>query len=339
MVDHPARHGVARDARRGAALRATSSRASRVGVAALVAVGSLARSMERRWRARRGRSWARDVEIRARSRSRPTRRRRRRRARPRDGVVVTRIARARRDGARRARTPSPRTQLVELKAVEPGYPFYGRLVADPDRAAGELDRRRPRARPGGAAARLGLARRRPRAHRRHRADGQRPRRAGAGPRGRRLLARAARAHRRRGSRGTGLVRPGSRVRHRDAGPAARRRRRRRRSGSLVAAAAARCRRFASRTYAQAQPGLRRFWDQLTTYLGLAGLVALLVGGIGVAVSVRAFMRQQARDDRHPQVPRRRRGGGSCRSISCRPALLGLAGSVAGRARRQRGCSR
>ena len=46
------------------------------------------------------------------------------------------------------------------------------------------------------------------------------------------------------------------------------------------------------TYAQAQPGLRRFWDQLTMYLGLTGLVALMVGGIGVAVSVRAFVRQK-----------------------------------------------
>ena len=46
------------------------------------------------------------------------------------------------------------------------------------------------------------------------------------------------------------------------------------------------------TYGQAQPGLRRFWDQLTMYLGLTGLVALMVGGIGVAVSVNAFVRQK-----------------------------------------------
>ena len=44
------------------------------------------------------------------------------------------------------------------------------------------------------------------------------------------------------------------------------------------------------TYSQAQPGVRRFWNQLTVYLGLTGLVALMVGGIGVATSVRAFVR-------------------------------------------------
>src|SRR5262249_57123508 len=42
------------------------------------------------------------------------------------------------------------------------------------------------------------------------------------------------------------------------------------------------------TYTHAQPGVRRFWRQLTIYLGLTGLVALMVGGIGVATSVRAF---------------------------------------------------
>ncbi|HEX6775537.1 MAG TPA: FtsX-like permease family protein, partial [Methylomirabilota bacterium] len=36
--------------------------------------------------------------------------------------------------------------------------------------------------------------------------------------------------------------------------------------------------------------VRRFWHQLTVYLGLTGLVALMVGGIGVATSVRAFVR-------------------------------------------------
>ncbi len=43
-----------------------------------------------------------------------------------------------------------RSVLVELKAVEPGYPFYGRLVADPDRAArvapGQREGARPRLR-------------------------------------------------------------------------------------------------------------------------------------------------------------------------------------------------
>ena len=88
--------------------------------------------------------------------------------------------------------------------------------------------------------------------------------------------------------GTKLVRPGSRVRHRvlfrvPAGASAE---------TFRDALAARLPDTAARitTYAQAQPGVRRFWDQLTVYLGLTGLVALMVGGIGVATSVRAFVR-------------------------------------------------
>src|SRR5205823_15092714 len=76
---------------------------------------------------------------------------------------------------------------------------------------------------------------------------------------------------------TGLVRPGSRVRQRtlfrlpDRASAE----------SFVETLARRIPDAAVRitSYAQAQPGLRRFWDQLTMYLGLTGLVALMVGGI------------------------------------------------------------
>jgi len=45
-------------------------------------------------------------------------------------------------------------------------------------------------------------------------------------------------------------------------------------------------------YDEAQPGLRRFFSQLTIYLGLVGLASLLVGGIGVAASVSAFVARQ-----------------------------------------------
>src|SRR5262249_19970420 len=87
---------------------------------------------------------------------------------------------------------------------------------------------------------------------------------------------------------THLVRPGSRIRHRmlfrlpagASAPAFRENLAERLSDASVRII----------TYAQAQPGVRRFWDQLTMYLGLTGLVALMVGGIGVAVSVRAFVR-------------------------------------------------
>ncbi len=45
-------------------------------------------------------------------------------------------------------------------------------------------------------------------------------------------------------------------------------------------------------YDEAQPGLRRFFSQLTIYLGLVGLASLLVGGIGVAASLSAFVARQ-----------------------------------------------
>ncbi len=46
------------------------------------------------------------------------------------------------------------------------------------------------------------------------------------------------------------------------------------------------------SYRDAQPRIRRFLDQLATYLGLIGLTALFVGGIGVACTVHGFMRRK-----------------------------------------------
>ena len=46
------------------------------------------------------------------------------------------------------------------------------------------------------------------------------------------------------------------------------------------------------SYRDAQPQLKRFLDQLTRYLGLVGLTALFVGGIGVALSIQAFVREK-----------------------------------------------
>lgn len=46
------------------------------------------------------------------------------------------------------------------------------------------------------------------------------------------------------------------------------------------------------TYREAQPQLKQFLDQLTRYLGLIGLTALFVGGIGVATTVQAFLREK-----------------------------------------------
>ncbi len=46
------------------------------------------------------------------------------------------------------------------------------------------------------------------------------------------------------------------------------------------------------SYRDAQPRIRRFLDQLSTYLGLIGLTALFVGGIGVACTVQGFIKQK-----------------------------------------------
>lgn len=45
-------------------------------------------------------------------------------------------------------------------------------------------------------------------------------------------------------------------------------------------------------YRDAQPQLKQFLDQLTRYLGLIGLTALFIGGLGVATSVHAFIREK-----------------------------------------------
>ena len=169
-----------------------------VGVAAIVAVGSFARSLE----ATVGRSarslMGGDVEIRA---SRPLSPDAARAVADlaRGGAAVTRV----RELAAMAQAGTgadARTQLVELKAVEPGYPFYGRLVANPDRPLAELiggGRALVQALTAVAARPAG---RRPRADRRRGAHAERGHRAGARPRRRRLLARPAHADRGRGPR-------------------------------------------------------------------------------------------------------------------------------------------
>jgi putative ABC transport system permease protein len=181
-----------------------------------------------------------------------------------------------------------RSQLVELKAVGPGYPLHGAPVTDPAGPLASLlgDGRvlvheslllrlglgvGDRMRVGEAEVTIS-----------GRIVVEPDRTAGVFSLGPRVLLTAGDLAR------TGLVQPGSRVRYRTllrlpAGGDAQVLRDR-----LAAALPDPGLRIT--TYRQAQPGLRRFWDQLTTYLGLAGLVALLVGGIGVAVSVGAFVR-------------------------------------------------
>ena len=259
-----------------------------VGVAAIVAVGSFATSLERTVGRSAKSLMSGDVEVRA---NRPlsagaaaaiT-------ALARDGVAVTRV-RELAAMAQAGAAASPTTQLVELKAVEPGYPFYGRLVTDPDRPLPALIGGRRALVHGTLLARLGLE-----------VGGrvrigevdftisgvitEEPDRAvGVFSLGPRVLIAGEDLD------ATGLVRAGSRLRSRTLFrlPEGRD------AGVFRDTLAARLPDGAVRitTYAQAQPGLRRFWEQLTMYLGLTGLVALMVGGIGVAVSVRAFVRSK-----------------------------------------------
>jgi len=250
-----------------------------LGVSALVGVGSFADSLERTV-ARSAKSlMGGDVEVRS---SQPL---------PGDaaaliaGVATTRV----REMVAMAQAGPSQSHIVELKAVEPGYPFYGALVTEPARPLETLIG-------GGRAlvhdallARFGL-----RLGDRFRVGDleltitgviqKEPDRAiGVFSLGPRVLIAGDDLDR------TGLIRPGSRVRYRTLVRLPEGRDAQAFRDRLAAALPAGQR---VSTFGQAQPGLRRFWDQLTMYLGLTGLVALMVGGIGVAVSVNAFVRQK-----------------------------------------------
>jgi putative ABC transport system permease protein len=185
---------------------------------------------------------------------------------------------------------SGETQLVELKAVEEGYPFYGWLATEPADAVGRLSDQSTALAEQGLLVRLGVQ------------VGDRitlgrteltitgvitkepDRIAGAFSLGPRLLISQ------RTLADTALVQPGSRVRYRALLqlPA---------DVSATELAEALKKSFSAdgaevNAYDDAQPRLRRFLANLTTYAGLIGLIALLVGGIGVANSVQAFIRER-----------------------------------------------
>jgi len=81
-------------------------------------------------------------------------------------------------------------------------------------------------------------------------------------------------------------------------------------------------------YRDAQPQLKQFLEQLTRYLGLIGLTALFVGGMGVATSVRAFLREKL-----STIAILKTVGADSSTIiktyAVQALLLGLAGSAAG----------
>jgi putative ABC transport system permease protein len=253
-----------------------------LGVGALVAVGSFAASLERTVGRSARALMGGDVEIRS--------------TQPLSSESMDVVAALTRPGTDTLpvtelvamSAAGGKSQIVELKAVGRGYPLYGDLVSAPSAPLESLIGNGRALVHESLLIRLGLRV----GDRLTIGEGdftvsgvirQEPDRAvGVFSLGPRVLIDA------RDLDGTRLIRQGSRVRHRHLfrlppGSSAE---------TFKDALAARLTdpRVRVTTYTQAQPGVRRFWNQLTVYLGLTGLVALMVGGIGVATSVRAFVR-------------------------------------------------
>jgi putative ABC transport system permease protein len=257
-----------------------------LGVAALVAVGSFAATLDRTLAREAKALTGGDVEIRA--------------ARPLDGETAAALADLRATGASivnvrelvaMARGADGRALLVEVKAPAAGYPLYGRLDTVPDRPlallladGGVVVQRETLERLGlrvGDTLRLGTAMFTVRGVVEREPD----RSASLVTLGPRVFVADDAIDR------TGLVQIGSRVRYRALV-------RLPQTGGARAAREALARRIADpgvrvASYDEAQPGLRKFFTQLASYLGLVGLASLLVGGIGVASSVATFVRRQA----------------------------------------------
>lgn len=82
------------------------------------------------------------------------------------------------------------------------------------------------------------------------------------------------------------------------------------------------------SYRDAQPQLKQSLEQLTRYLGLIGLTALLVGGLGVATSIHAFVREKLNT-----IAILKTIGAESTTIICtyglQAMILGLIGSLVG----------
>jgi putative ABC transport system permease protein len=242
-------------------------------------------------------------------------------------------------------TPALQTQLVELKAVEAGYPFYGNLQVEPARPLMELlssascpvlhaSRTTLHELCHGAVVqqslliRLGLSvgdrfkvgetifaitgvlRKEP------------DRVAGPFNLGPRVMVS------REGLAAAELIRPGSRVRERyllklpAATPAQ----------PLLHELRGRLAGESARVtgYRDAQPQLKQFLDQLTRYLGLIGLTALFIGGIGVATTIHAFIREKLQTIAILKTVGAE-SGTVIRTYLLQALLLGTIGSLAGAA--------
>ncbi len=261
-----------------------------LGVAALVSVGTFAANLDRTLTREARALTGGDLELRS--------------AQPLDPAARAAVDELVRGGAvtttarelvAMARVPARGASLlVELKAVERAYPLYGRVVTAPPVPLEAL--LADRGDDGGAVVeapllqRLGIAVGDPLVigSARFTVTGvlvREPDRAvGLVTLGPRVFVAAPALER------TGLLQVGSRVRYRTLA---------RLPAAVTARAAAE---DLARTigdpavriaaFDESQPGLRRFFSQLATYLGLVGLASLLVGGVGIASTVSTFLRRQ-----------------------------------------------
>jgi putative ABC transport system permease protein len=252
-----------------------------LGVAAITAVGTLRAATEAGLAADGARILGGDLEVQVSHRPIPEEALRWMEAR---GAVVSEVVGMR---AMAVAASGERT-LVELKAVDPRYPLYGELLLEPPGrlGPGEVAVERVVTERLGVAAgdtlRLGEARLRVRG-----VIAQEPDRVASpavlGPRAMIGLADLA---------ATQLVQPGSLVQYEY--------RLRLPEGASRAGFAAELRAafpdggWRIRAADQAAPGVSRFVDRAASFLTLAGLTALLVGGIGVATGVRSWLDQRAR---------------------------------------------
>jgi putative ABC transport system permease protein len=192
------------------------------------------------------------------------------------------------------------TQIIELKAVESQYPFYGTLRLEPHGTLADLLRSDPQWCQGQTCfgvvvqesllIRMGLAvgDRLKIGQGQFRITGilrtEPDRMANAFSLGPRVLVSQE------GLRHAELVKLGSRIRERYLlkvpGSTA--------SDSLLYELRGRLESESARVsgYRNAQPQLKKFLDQLTRYLGLIGLTTLFIGGLGVATSIQAFVREK-----------------------------------------------
>jgi putative ABC transport system permease protein len=296
-----------------------------LGVGALVAVLSVAASLDRSLGREARALLGGDIELRS-ARSLDPASEEPVRDLARRGASVVRV----KELVAMARSPAHASSLlVELKAVEGGgYPLYGRIDASPARPIDDLLAGGGVVVEEAVLGRLGLApgdalaigeasltvtgvlRKEP------------DRAASLFTLGPRVLMNTASLE------ATGLERFGSRVRYRTllrlpAGLEPRSVR-----AALLEAMADPAVRIS--TFDEAQPGLRRFFDQLTIYLRLVGVTSLLVGGIGVAAAVRAFLAKKV-----GTIAILRCLGASARTLTAvyvvQSLALGALGSLAGAA--------